>query len=198
MDKTSDDAAWVIDRCLEADEMDPIGFLEELMGDSRCDDFGPIHHFLVGAVLLTCFHNSIGRHPGEEGDSLHADLEELLSRSSHVPGATCANWGVCGAAASVGRAYAILMGNEPLKQDGWSDGQRLVADTLSRIADAGAPRCCKRDSRIAIANAAEWFDTQLDAGFTSSDARPVCRTFERNSVCMGRDCPYHPAHTHAR
>ena len=89
-------------------------------------------------------------------------------------GAACAKWGVCGAAASCGMAFAILSGNAPLKKEGWGEGQCMVAQILAAIADAGAPRCCKRDSRIAVRVASSWFNDQLHAGLVESEPVRGC------------------------
>ena len=91
---------WTIELLLSATETAPAVLLEELMADSRCPAFGPIHHILVGAALLAAWRNAEGS--PDRGAVLRADLEELVTRSGCVPGATCARWGVCGAAASAG------------------------------------------------------------------------------------------------
>ena len=123
---------------------------------------------------------------GELGDA----LDELFDRASCVPGAACAKWGVCGAAASCGMAFAILSGNAPLKKEGWGEGQRMVAQILAAIADAGAPRCCKRDSRIAVRVASSWFNDQLHAGLVESEPVRGCAVYKQNSACLGSGCPF--------
>lgn len=158
--------------------------LERLMADENCPAFGPAHHALVGAALLACSWRAVGK--GELGDA----LDELFDRASCVPGAACAKWGVCGAAASCGMAFAILSGNAPLKKEGWGEGQRMAAQILATIADAGAPRCCKRDSRIAVRVASSWFNDQLHAGLVESEPVRGCAVYKQNSACLGSGCPF--------
>lgn len=190
MEEMNEPTAWVAELCEASGDTCPSDLLEEVMSDTRCDAFGPIHHFIVGAVLLTCYRNALG---GADRDAwLHADLEELRQRSAIVPGAACAYWGVCGAAASAGMAHAIIRGNEPLKKEGWSDGQSMVADILDEIAKTGAPRCCKRDSRIAVTSAAKAFNDLLGCSMQTSSTLPLCKTMSKNTVCLGSACPYHP------
>lgn len=117
-------------------------------------------------------------------------MDELFDRASCVPGAACAKWGVCGAAASCGMAFAILSGNAPLKKEGWGEGQRMVAQILAAIADAGAPRCCKRDSRIAVRVASSWFNDQLHTGLVESEPVRGCAVCKQNSACLGSGCPF--------
>ena len=146
MGEKTTEYAWAYELCRQGDVVCPADMLELLMSAPECPAFGPVHHFLVGAALLACASNA-----GYAGD-LDAQLDELASRSACVPGGACARWGVCGAAASCGMALAIAQGNAPLKADGWSETQLMVADLLQKIAQAGAPallqaRCPHRRAR---------------------------------------------------
>jgi hypothetical protein len=181
---------WIIERMIASASTAPTELVEEVMADPRCPAFGPIHHFIVGSVLLACWRNAEAA-PNRDA-LLAADLEEMLARSSSVPGATCARWGVCGAAASAGMAYAIVRGNAPLREEGWQEGQLMVSDLLAQIARSGKPRCCKRDSRVAITAAVPYFNVLGGPQMVASDALPTCASFPQNSVCMGPDCPFHP------
>lgn len=183
---------WVFDKLMESGSTVPAELLEEVMADPRCVAFGPIHHFIVGAVLLTCWRNVEGS--PERDKLLAADLEEMIVRSGLVPGATCARWGVCGAAASAGMAYAIVRGNAPLKQEGWQEGQLMVSELLADIARSGSPRCCKRDTRVAMRGAVAHFNAIGGPQLAQWDTTPSCETFSQNSACMGPRCPYHPEH----
>ena len=185
---TTEDKVWIHETCLAWRGEDPAARLEALMSDERCDAFGPVHHFLVGASLLTCAWPMV-RH---DGAGLSDALGELGSRAVCVPGATCAKWGMCGAAASCGMAFAVLAGNAPLRSEGWSEGQLMVSDILAAIARAGSPRCCKRDARSAVRTAVPWFNDYFGAGLRVGEAGPVCAVANRNKVCLGRECPYFP------
>lgn len=132
--------------------------------------------------------------PANRDERLAEDLAQLRERSACVPGAACARWGVCGAAASVGMAYAIVAENATLKREGWSDGQLMVSRALERIAHTGSPRCCKRDSRIAVGEATKTFNHDFGCSLSMPERKPVCHSMEANSVCMGAECPYHPSH----
>lgn len=180
--------SWVQDLCLASDSTCPESLLEQVMADERHPAFGPLHHFTVGAVLITCCRNAMAS--ADRDAKLEADLDELAARSAHVPGATCARWGVCGAAASAGMAYAILRENAPLKVEGWQEGQLLVSMLLERIAHAGAPRCCKRDSRIAVRESLPVFKQAFGVRLARLSDAPRCETAPLNSVCMGNACPF--------
>lgn len=182
-DMVDESIAWAVGECLGWRGDDPAELLEHLMASGACPAFGPVHHFLVGASLLSC--------AWPEGrDGLGAALEELAGRASRVPGAACASWGVCGAAASCGMAFSILAGNAPLRPEGWSEGQLMVADILGKIARAGSPRCCKRDSRIAVRAAVPWFDRELGCAMEVGADVPSCAVSGANSACLGAGCPF--------
>lgn len=179
-----DACPWATQTCERSRALSPADLLEELMAAPECDAFGPVHHYLVGAALLTCVRNARG-----EG-GLAAQLAELRARSAAVPGAACARWGVCGAAASCGMALAILLENAPLKAEGWSECQLMVSELLRAIAEAGAPRCCKRDARIAVRAAVPWFERLLGVELVPAGPDPRCSVSGRNSACLAGACPY--------
>jgi hypothetical protein len=182
--------SWAVDACVgELDShVAPRALLEKLFCDPHCVAFGPVHHFIVGASLLTALASA----RGASEEELVAQLAELGVRSSSVPGAACARWGICGAAISTGMAYAIVAGNEPLKKEGWSEGQEMVSAIATTIARSGAPRCCKRDSRIAVDEAARVFEHDFGVTFPKAEHLPdECAYSERNSVCLGQDCPFY-------
>lgn len=185
------DSAWIKDVCLAWEGNDPSELLENLMAHEQCPAFGPVHHALVGAALLACAR--AGERDAAKHDVLAAELDELGQRAACVPGAACAKWGVCGAAPSCGMAFAILAGNAPLRREGWSEGQLMVADILQHIARAGAPRCCKRDARIAVRAAVPWFNRELGTRLELSGADPSCAVSEANSACLRGACPYYSA-----
>lgn len=196
MNETEDPTAWATQKCLSSKSTCPGDLLEELMANEDCVAFGPIHHFLVGASILTCYRNAEAA--PDRSELLVADLAELKKRSDCVPGAACSRWGVCGAAASAGMARAIICDASPLKAAGWSENQLMVARILERIAHTGAPRCCKRDSRIAIEEATASLNNELGLCLDVPSELPVCSTMPKNSVCIGEACPYHPNHGHAQ
>lgn len=190
---TEKDSRWIAEKCLESECADPSELMEDIFSDSRCVAFGPMHHFIVGACLLTAYSNAVGK--GHE--FLASALETLESRSSNVPGASCARWGICGAAISAGMAYAIVADNAPLKKEGWAEGQEMVAEIALAISKAGAPRCCKRDSRLAIEIAVKAFERDFGVRFSTATERMCthtpCAAAEVNSVCLGEGCAYYGA-----
>lgn len=87
-------------------------------------------------------------------------------------------------------ALAILLENAPLKPEGWSECQLMVSDLLRAIAEAGAPRCCKRDARIAVRGAVSWFERLLGVDLAPAASEPRCAVSGRNGACLAGACPY--------
>ena len=81
--------------------------------------------------------------------------------------------------------------NTPLKPEGWSDAQLMVADIAEKIAKAGAPRCCERDSRIAVRVATGWFNKLLGTDLVLPSGNPTCEVSSRNEACLTTGCPYY-------
>lgn len=87
-------------------------------------------------------------------------------------------------------ALAILLENAPLKPEGWSECQLMVSDLLRAIAEAGAPRCCKRDARLAVRGAVPWFERLLGVELAPAACEPRCAVSGRNGACLAGACPY--------
>lgn len=176
--------------CLAETSDDPIAILERLMSLPFCHMHGPEHHVLVGAALLTAYHNA-----GGEVDLPRA-LSELYRRGHEVPGGACGFWGACGAGVSTGIYLSVATGATPLAGEAWSLANQMTSRALARIAAHGGPRCCKRDSYLAVLEAAEFTEEKLGIRMTCST--PRCTRSAQNAQCRGEACPFHSAATERR
>lgn len=171
--------------CAASTLKDPFALANELMRDPAIYPNGPEHHTLVGAALLTAYVNAGG------ALDLPRALEELRGRSMNVPGGACGLWGTCGAAVSAGMYLSIVTGATPMTDESWGQVHRLTARILSRLADIGGPRCCKRGTFVAFEEAvpltAELTGIQMDL-----PKHLTCAFVSRNKECIGRRCPYLP------
>ena len=168
--------------CEEAVSKDPIEILETLMDMPGCPMHGPIHHYLVGAALLTAYRNASGEL------ELPAALKELESRASCVPGAVCGLWGACGACISTGQYLSVVTGSGPLAEEPWGTCIGMTAKALEALAEIGGPRCCKRDSYLSVLAAIDYTAQKL--GVQMKKTRPSCSRSQRNAQCIGKRCPF--------
>jgi len=93
----------------------------------------------------------------------------------------------------VGVAFAVLLDSNPLKPKERQIVLKIVAEVLSRISENKAARCCRRESLIAIREAArlsrEYLDLTLDAG---TGKNTDCSQSKKNKECIKSNCPFWP------
>lgn len=174
----------VIGLCLQEKSANPIEILEKMMSQPFCHMHGPEHHVMVGAALLTAYHSAGGQL------DLPRALREMLRRGKQVPGGACGYWGACGAGLSTGMFVSIATGSTPLAKEAWGLSNRMTARALAAIGEHGGPRCCKRDSYLAIAAAVAFAAENLGVKMALGDIR--CSRCHMNNQCLGKDCPFHP------
>lgn len=169
----------------------PVEILEELMSQPFCHLHGPEHHSIVGAALLTAYYNAGGEIGNEDNPmSLEEALHEMMRRSREVPGGACGFWGACGAGISTGMFMSIITGNSPLQTDAWGLSNQMTGKALGRIGEIGGPRCCKRDSYLAMEAAVNF--TVKHLGVKMDWTKPVCSRSAQNEQCIGIRCPFGP------
>lgn len=177
--------AAVIGLCMAESSKDPIEIIRKMMDMSFCHMHGPEHHVMVGAALLTAYKNAGG------DIDLHAALTEMVNRGKEVPGGICGFWGACGAAISSGIFVSIITGSTPLEKEPWGLSNLMTSRALYEIGSVGGPRCCKRDSYLAILAAVDFVKEHF--GIEMNKADVVCIHSEHNNQCIGKRCPFNKA-----
>ena len=146
--------------CINSDSTSPMKMANELMHNQKIHMHGPEHHFLVPAVLIAAYCNAT-----EEKVLKISRLKKAKTRAEKVPGGYCGTHGTCGAAVGTGIYISIISDATSLSTDEWRLCNLMTSKALYKIAMAGGPRCCKRDTYIAIEEAIyftkENFDTEL-------------------------------------
>ena len=174
----------IIAVCLHSTSANPIVLLEEMMAMPSCHMHGPEHHTMVGSALLTAYKNA-----GGEID-LQAALSEMQRRGKQVPGGACGYWGACGAGISAGMYISIALKSTPLAKEAWGLSNRMTAKALEAIGKNGGPRCCKRDSYLAITEAVKFTREHLGVNMELCDIR--CSRSHLNNQCLREECAYYP------
>ena len=171
--------------CRREESRNPWTILEHLMAQPFCHMHGPEHHTMVGAALLTAYRNAGGQL------DLESALREMYRRGRAVPGGACGFWGACGAGVGAGQFLAIATQSTPLAVEPWGLSNQMTARALDAIGRAGGPRCCKRDSFLAVLAAVDFVREHLGVGMARTV--PVCSYSARNSQCIGARCPFSAA-----
>ena len=168
--------------CLGETSRNPLHILEKMMAMPFCHMHGPEHHVMVGAALLTAYKNAGGVL------DLAAALPEMYRRGKAVPGGACGFWGACGAGVSAGQFLSIATGATPLAYKSWGLSNRMTAKALESIGSIGGPRCCKRDSYLAVLAAIDFAAEHLNVNMEKT--LPVCTRSGQNNQCIGMRCPF--------
>jgi len=169
--------------CLNSKQTNPIEIAEQIMKHESIKAHGPEHHFLVPAVLLTAYYNS-----KEEFDEIPNVIATARKRSAKVPGGFCGFNGACGAGIGTGVFMSIILKSTPLSEKSYGLANKITAETLSKVAKAGGPRCCKRNSFFALETAVEFVEENLDVKIGSQEID--CRFYLNNKECLQTDCKF--------
>lgn len=172
----------IIGLCLREASKNPSEIIQKLMALPFCHMHGPEHHVMVGSALLTAFKNA-----GGEID-LHKALIEMQVRGKKVPGGVCGFWGACGAGISAGMFVSIITGSTPLANEAWGLSNKMTSAALGAIGEVGGPRCCKRDSYIAIIKAVEFVKEHFGVEMELDTIK--CVHSSQNNQCIKERCPF--------
>jgi hypothetical protein len=171
--------------CRNTEEVDPIAIFSEMRRSHLFPLHGPEHHALVPAAFLTAYRNQFGEPP-------MGRVEAAIQRGANLPGGTCAYWGGCAAALGIGVAYAAILRATPLSHEERGTVQTVVSTILSMLGKFDTPRCCRRESYLALRVGCElsrsYLPHALDCG-----PLPPCDQMALNRECLGAGCPLHPA-----
>ncbi len=173
----------IISLCLDSRSANPLEIVETMMCLPSCHMHGPEHHTMVGSALLTAYKNAGG------DINLKTALYEMQKRGKQVPGGACGFWGACGAGISTGMYVAIVLQSTPLAKEAWGLSNQMTARALEAIGKNGGPRCCKRDSYLAITEAVQFTAEKL--GIAMALDPVVCSRSHLNNQCLQDKCPFH-------
>ncbi len=149
---------------------------------------GPEHHFLVPAVLLSAFYNMQG-----ESGKKEAKIRKARQRAEKILGGFCGFYGNCGAAVGTGIFMSLMTDATPLSRKEWRLSNLMTADSLRAIAQAGGPRCCKRDSFLAILEALRFVKDEFLVEMDAGPGKVECEFHDLNKECLKAECPFYPA-----
>lgn len=170
--------------CKTSNSIKPIELVNDLFKHPSVKMHGPEHHFIVPAVMITVINNI------KDNQELKVkQLEQIRKRAKNVLGGFCGFYGTCGAAIGTGIFLSVFTEATPLSTNSWKQCNLLTAKALTEIAHAGGPRCCKRDSYIALQKAIEYSNENLGLNIQLDDIK--CNFSSLNQQCLKQDCPFY-------
>lgn len=171
--------------CLAEDSTDPLAMAVRLMLSPQVKMHGPEHHFLVPAVLLTAYYNQ-----QQNSAEKSAKLAEAEKRAQNLLGGFCGYYGACGAGVGVGIFVSLITGSTPLAVTAWGQSNLATSLALKAIADLNGPRCCKRDSFLAILTAVDFLRDVLGTVLPVKQ-NLKCQFSALNNECLQEQCPFY-------
>ena len=189
---------YVCDKCHSLPSMDlienycnsskldnPLELALTLMRNPRVKMHGPEHHFLVPAVLVAAYYNS-----KKEYCTKATKLRMAKKRSSNILGGFCGFYGDCGAAVGTGIFISLITDATPLSVVEWKLANLVTANSLLTIAEHGGPRCCKRNTYLALKVAVEFLREKLGV-FLEAKEGLDCEFSVLNKECLQQNCPFY-------
>jgi hypothetical protein len=172
--------------CIASKLEDPLELALNLMRSQQVKMHGPEHHFLVPAVLLAAYYNVKKEYQKKE-----TKIREARLRTSQILGGFCGFYGDCGAAVGTGIFVSLITNSTPLSTREWKLSNLMTAKSLFTIANHGGPRCCKRNSFLAINEAVNFLKENFGVSMkVNSDIR--CEFTDLNKECLHKKCPFYP------
>ena len=175
--------------CSSSELTDPLRMALILMQHPAVKMHGPEHHFLVPAVLLAAYYN-LKDDPARKKDR----IVEAEKRAKQILGGFCGFYGDCGAAVGTGIFMSLITDATPLSVHSWRLSNMMTASALMSIALHGGPRCCKRNTYLAIMEAAQFLKENLNVRMhVSSEIK--CQFSHLNKECLKEECRFYPKDT---
>ena len=165
---------------------DPVDMALTLMKSQSLKMHGPEHHFLVPAVLLCAFYNAKA-----EPDEKETKIKLARKRAENVLGGFCGFYGDCGAAVGTGIFVSVMTGATPLSKSEWRLSNLMTAKSLYTIANAGGPRCCKRNSLLALEEAVQFLKDHFGVEIDSTIRKLKCQFHPLNKECRKEECRFY-------
>ena len=171
--------------CINSISTKPVEMAITLMNAPSIAMHGPEHHFLVPAVLLTAYYNQKGNLKEKE-----KKIKIARQRAENVLGGFCGFYGACGAGIGTGIFISLITDSTPTSTESWGLANQMTAESLRCIGALGGPRCCKRDTFMALKTARKFmmqkYQLTLDIPNTIT-----CEFNEFNRECIEEACPFH-------
>ncbi|MFX1363760.1 MAG: DUF5714 domain-containing protein [Promethearchaeota archaeon] len=176
----------IIERiCEETKIKDPFELADVIMKHPKFKMYGPEHHVLTPAVILTALkNNNIKKYNGNEITLF--DIKEAIRRASKIPGGWCGYYGSCGAGMGSGVAISIFTGATPATDYPRTLANQITSRSLSKIAD-NLEHCCKRSVRLSIFETLKFLKEifQIELNYKYNN----CIFSDRNDKCEKVKCP---------
>lgn len=172
--------------CISSKSENPLELALVLMRNPNVKMHGPEHHFLVPAVLLAAYYN-IKKDYKEKATKIRM----AKKRAEQILGGFCGFYGDCGAAVGTGIFVSLITNATPLSVTDWKLANLATAKSLLTIAEHGGPRCCKRNTFLALLEATNFVKENFKVSF-KLNKELNCEFYPLNNECLKQNCSFYP------
>ena len=169
--------------CINSKSINPIEMATEIMHSEKIKMHGNEHHYMVPAVLIAAYCNYLN------DPAKSAKIAIARKRSEKIPGGFCGTHGNCGAGVGTGIFISVITNSTPLAKEEWSLSNLITGKSLISIAMHGGPRCCKRDSYLALNESIKFLKERFNITLESEEI--VCAFSNSNKECLSNACLYY-------
>ena len=124
----------IVEICEKTEIKNPFFLADKIMKHPKFKVYGPEHHVLVPAVVLTILKNNEIKKPNGQEITLF-DIKEAIRRASKIPGGWCGFYGSCGAGMGSGITISIFTSATPSTNTPRSLANKMTSNALAKIAD---------------------------------------------------------------
>jgi phage FluMu protein Com len=176
----------IIERiCEETKIKDPFKLADVIMKHPSFKVYGPKHHVLTPAVILTALKNNNIKKPNGNEITLF-DIKEAIRRASKIPGGWCGFYGSCGAGMGSGVAISIFTGATPSTDKPRTLANQITSRSLNKIVD-NLEHCCKRSVRLSITETLKFLKEKFNIDLSYSISKYIFSKI--NNKCEREKCP---------
>jgi hypothetical protein len=172
--------------CLTSTSTQPVELAVSLLNMLSVPMQGPVHQYLVPAVLLAAYYNQLG-----DAQEKKIKLRMARERATSVIGDFCGADGVCIAGIGTGIFISLITDSSPLSEGAWGLANQMTNESLRRIEDLADLRCCKRDVLMAIKTTKKFVQQHFQLGLDIPETI-ACELRFYNQDCIKGMCPFRP------
>lgn len=176
----------ITEYCMKSRSINPTSMARDIMKHSEMRMYGPEHHYLTAAVIVTAYCNGKNLIPEKK-----EMLKKALLRTGTIQPGVCGLYGVCGDVQAVGAAVSIILGATPFSRDELKVLNTITAKCQQRMAGLKGPRCCKRATFLNVYEAAKCMNSILRTGFIIEKPK-ACEFSQSNESCGMGGCQFYP------
>jgi len=151
--------------CKNTFERDPFKIAAEIMKNNITKIKGPDHHFLVPAVLLTGYYNTLYKHEKiEEKLEIIKDRCRFEDKSANIFSffeGECTFHGNCGAGTGTGIFMSVIDEKTLSLKNRWKLSNIITINSLRKILQEGELKHCKKNTYIAIESAVDTLEVNF-------------------------------------